>query len=102
MAKQKQKPTKEDAAVDASVEIEKKCAEVMKRCAARVKYFDGTIEKHEAHIASAKERQEKVLANAEKRCTNLRLKGDPRTKKLAQLAKLKEKQAKLEKEIADL
>ena len=98
----KPKTTKKDAAVDASVEIEKKCAEVMKRCAARVKYFDGTIEKHEAHIVTAKAKQEKAISNAEKRCTNLRLKGDPRTKKIAQLAKLKEKQATLETEIADL
>jgi hypothetical protein len=101
MPKTKQ-PTKKDADAEAKAEIEKKCAAVMKKCAARVEYFDGTIAKHEAHIAAAREHQEKTIANAERRCTNLRLKGDPKTKKMAQLAKLRKQQEKLEKEIADL
>ena len=102
MAKQKQ--TKKVAAADAnaaaSAEIEEKCSEVMKRAVARVAYFDAAIKKHEAHIVAAKAKQEKVVANAEKRCNNLRLKGDPRTKLQAQIAKLEAKQAKLMADLA--
>ena len=99
-AKQTQVQTSEkDEQVKASAEVEKKITALGKRTAERILYYEGTIEKHEAHVVAAHAKIEKLTATLEKRAISLRAKGDPKTKKQLAISKLQAKMAKLQADL---
>ena len=96
------KPADRKEADARKAEIEKKVAALTKHANERVQKLKGVITRHEAAIEKAKAKQESIIAYLEKRANSIREKGDPKTKAMAKLAKLKQKAFLLEQQIAEM
>ena len=84
---------------ESSAAIEAKVAKVIANMEKRVGICNKSIDRATILIGKQEERITKAQALCETRIANIRLKGDPKTKKQAMISKLQAKMAKLQADL---